>query len=146
VEKTGFNRLILLGKLSSQPELRYGSDNQPTCSAELSCSEIKPNGLTESLRIPLWLEGELSENFHQTTQRGSWILVEGRLFSKKNSDIASRDREQLTLAVHHFVSIDNKRKKDTSWSEAAAETGATNPWGGQLGTDLQPPSDSDVEG
>lgn len=81
-----FNRVILLGNLTRDPELRYTASGQAICNLGLAINRQwrdKNDQLqkeTTFLRVTVW--GKTGENCANHLKKGSKALVEGRLQSR----------------------------------------------------------------
>jgi single-strand DNA-binding protein len=73
-----FNRVILAGNLTRDPELRFTNDGVPVCSFGLAVNRVRSrNEEVDFFDISAWRElGETIANYKKT---GDPILVEGRL-------------------------------------------------------------------
>lgn len=85
------NKVILLGRLGQNPELKYTPSGSSVCNFSLATSESwkdKNNGQkqekTEWHRIVVW--GKLAELCHQYLSKGRQVFVEGRLQTRSWDD------------------------------------------------------------
>ncbi len=78
-----YHKLILLGNLGRDPEMRFTPNGQQVTSFSLATSEkwTGHDGQTQERtiwwRVTLW--GKYAENAHQILKKGSKVLVEGRM-------------------------------------------------------------------
>ena len=97
-----FNKIILVGNLGRDPELRYTPQGTPVCSFTMSTNERRRDksgeqqDLTTWFRVTLW--GRQAEAASQYLTKGRPVYVEGRLRVEEWTD---RDNKQrYTLEVH----------------------------------------------
>ena len=97
-----FNKIILVGNLGRDPELRYTSQGTPVCSFTMATNERKKDkagefqDLTTWFRVSLW--GRQAETASQYLTKGRPVYIEGRL---RVEDWTDRDgRSRYTLEVH----------------------------------------------
>ena len=98
-----FNKIILVGNLGRDPELRYTPQGTPVCSFSLATNERRRdkttgenNDVTTWFRVTLW--GRQAETASQYLQRGRPIYIEGRLRVEEWTDRDGKARH--TLEVH----------------------------------------------
>ena len=73
-----FNRVILAGNLTRDPELRFTNDGVPVCSFGLAVNRVRSrNEEVDFFDISAWRE--LGETIANYKKKGDPILVEGRL-------------------------------------------------------------------
>ena len=97
-----FNKIIIVGNLGRDPELRYTPQGTPVCSFTMATNERRKdrNGemqdQTTWFRITLW--GRQAETASQYLAKGRSVYIEGRLRVEEWND---RDgRQRYTLEVH----------------------------------------------
>ena len=98
-----FNKVILVGNLGRDPELRYTPQGTPVCSFSLATNERRKdkttgenNDLTTWFRVTLW--GRQAETASQYLSRGRPVYIEGRLRVEEWTDRDGKPRH--TLEVH----------------------------------------------
>ena len=78
-----FNRIILVGNLGRDPELKYTPQGTPVCTFSLATNERRKDtqgaqkDLTTWFRVTLW--GRQAETAAQYLQKGRAVYIEGRL-------------------------------------------------------------------
>lgn len=97
-----FNKIIIVGNLGRDPELRYTPQGTPVCSFTMATNERRKDrsgefqDQTTWFRITLW--GRQAETASQYLSKGRSVYVEGRLRVEEWND---RDgRQRYTLEVH----------------------------------------------
>jgi single-strand DNA-binding protein len=96
-----FNKIIIVGNLGKDPELRYTPQGTAVCSFSVATNEKRRdksgelNDVTTWFKITLWRNQ--AENAAKYLQKGSPVYIEGRLRKEEWTD---RDgNAQITLDV-----------------------------------------------
>ena len=123
-----FNKVILLGNLTRDPDLRYieNENNTPVSGFGLSVNHKykKQNNIEvdEALFIEASVFGRAAEKLNRSVKKGDLILVEGRLkleqWRKKET---GEKRNKITLVVNNFRIV-----KSAEDSASTNEMNATN--------------------
>lgn len=97
-----FNKIIVVGNLGRDPELRYTPQGTPVCSFTMATNEKRKDRTGEMqdattwFRVTLW--GRQAETASQYLTKGRPVYIEGRLRLEEWTD---RDNKQrYTLEVH----------------------------------------------
>ena len=97
-----FNKIILVGNLGRDPELRYTPQGTPVCSFTVATNEKRKDRAGEAqdfttwFRVTLW--GRQAETASQYLTKGRPVYIEGRLRLEEWTD---RDgKQRYTLEVH----------------------------------------------
>ncbi|MGI9107006.1 MAG: single-stranded DNA-binding protein [Pyrinomonadaceae bacterium] len=97
-----FNKLILVGNLGRDPELRYTPQGTPVCSFTLATNEKRKDRAGENQDVTTWfrvtLWGRQAETASQYLSKGRPVYLEGRLRVEEWTDKDGRQR--YTLEVH----------------------------------------------
>jgi len=97
-----FNRIILVGNLGRDPELRYTAQGTPVCSFSMATNERRKDKTGEMqdqttwFRVTLW--GRQAETASQYLSKGRPVYIEGRLRVEEWTDRDGKPRH--TLEVH----------------------------------------------
>ena len=104
-----FNKIIIVGNVGRDPELRYTPQGTPVCSFSVATNERRKDKTGEMqdqttwFRITLW--GRQAETASQYLTKGRPVYVEGRLRVEEWTDRDGKARH--TLEVHgtelHFI-------------------------------------------
>ena len=105
----GVNKVILIGNLGKDPELRYTPSGQPTASFSLATTERwnDKNGQrqerTEWHNIVAW--GKLAEQCNQFLTKGRLVYIEGRLRLRtwEGQDGKTRARNEIIAEKVKFL-------------------------------------------
>lgn len=144
--KKGVNKVILLGRLGNDPEIRMFSNGESVANITLATSESwrdKATGeqreKTEWHRVALF--GKLAEIAGQYLQKGSQVYIEGQLQTRKWQDQNGQDRYTTEVAVKGFDGV-MQMVGSRSDSQNAQQPQRTQPQAAQQAYD-EPPIDFD---
>ncbi len=108
----GLNKVMLIGHLGSDPELRYTEGNVPVTTFNVATNESykDQNGnlveRTEWHRIVAWRK--LAELFAEYLKKGSKIYLEGKLQTRSWDDKDGNKRYTTEVVVNEFMFLDSK--------------------------------------
>lgn len=77
------NKVILIGNLGADPELKYTPSNRPVCNLRIATTDVYKDKSgtkqekTEWHRITVW--GDSAENCHKYLAKGRSVYIEGKL-------------------------------------------------------------------
>lgn len=119
----GLNKMLVIGNLGSDPEMRYTPNGNPVTSFSLAtnrtytASDGERREETEWFRIVAW--NQLAERCNQYLTKGGRVYVEGRLKSSTwtGQDGQSRSRNEIIANVVLFL--------DSSGGRPGSEEGVT---------------------
>jgi len=99
-----FNKIILVGNLGRDPELRYTPDGTPVCNFSLATNERRRdpktgenNDITTWFRVTLWRRQ--AETASQYLTRGKSVYIEGRLRVEEWTDRDGKQRHTLEVTA-----------------------------------------------
>jgi single-strand DNA-binding protein len=108
------NKVILLGNLTRDPELKQSEDKKPVCIIGLATnrSSTTESGdkreTTEFHRLVAF--GKLAETCHQYLRKGRKVYVEGRLQSHAFTGNDGVERTGVEIVLDDVVFVDSKPK------------------------------------
>lgn len=98
-----FNRVILAGNLTADPELRYSQDGTPVCSFNIAVNRVytMPSGekKEEVTFVPITIWRNQAEACAEYLRKGRPVLVEGRLQMDNWTDKTGQKRSRLKVAA-----------------------------------------------
>ncbi len=96
-----FNKIIIIGNLGRDPELRYTPQGVPVCHFSVATNERRRDSAGELQERTLWFRvtawRRLAELAHQYLKKGSLVYVEGRLYLDEFTDREGTLRTQLRV-------------------------------------------------
>jgi single-strand DNA-binding protein len=111
-----FNRVILVGNLTRDIELRYTPSGTAICTTGIAVNHKfkKQDGSQseETMFIDITLFGRTAEIANQYLKKGSKVLVEGRLKLDSWSDQNGQKRSKHTITVDALKMIDSKSRNE----------------------------------
>lgn len=145
-----FNKIIVVGNLGRDPELRYTPQGTPVCSFTVATNDKRKDKTGEQQDITTWFRvtiwGRQAETASQYLTKGRPVYVEGRLRLEEWSDRDGKQRSTLEVHATDMQFIGGRGE------EAGATTSAQNtaapPVPGNRAAPSQPPdnefSDDDI--
>ncbi len=126
-----FNRIIVVGNLGRDPELRYSPQGLPVCSFSLATNERQKDKQTgELVDSTIWYRanifGRKAEVAAQYLQKGSPVYVDGKLKPEEWTDRDGKARFTLNINASdfNFIGNTNGREEAATTPKAAAATAA----------------------
>jgi len=122
-----FNKIILVGNLGRDPELRYTPQGTPVCSFTLATNERRKDkagemqDVTTWFRVTLW--GRQAETASQYLTKGRPVYVEGRLRVEEWTDRDGKARHTLEVHATDMQFIGGARNEESSVPRGASEPG-----------------------
>ena len=84
------NKVIIVGNLGKDPELRSFPDGSPVCNISVACTEKYKDKQGEQKEVTEWVNvvffGKLAEIAGDYLRKGSSVYVEGKLKTEKYTD------------------------------------------------------------
>jgi single-strand DNA-binding protein len=121
-----FNKIILVGNLGRDPELRYTPQGTPVCNFTVATNEKRKDRAGETQDITTWfrvtLWGRQAETASQYLTKGRPIYVEGRLRLDEYTDRDGNKRQTLEVNATDIHFIGSSRGDETT--ENVKSTGA----------------------
>ncbi len=124
-----FNKVILVGNLGRDPELRYTPQGTPVCSFSMATNERRKDKSGEMqdqttwFRITLW--GRQAETASQYLSKGRPVYIEGRLRVEEWTDRDGKPRHTLEVHATDMQFIGGGRGGEEPQMERAAAAGAS---------------------
>ena len=119
-----FNRVILAGNLTRDPELRFTNDGVPVCSFGLAVNRVRSrNEEVDFFDISAWRE--LGETIANYKKKGDPILVEGRLQYRTWEAQDGSKRSKVDVVADNVQFLGGRADADgaTGGGAAAASSG-----------------------
>ena len=106
----GINKVILIGNLGKDPEVRYTTDGKPIANITVATSETwkdkssgEPREKTEWHRVVFF--GGVANVVEQYLHKGSKVYIEGKLQTRKWQDKSGQDRYTTEVVVDGFNGV-----------------------------------------
>jgi single-strand DNA-binding protein len=101
------NKVILVGNLGADPELKYTPSNRAVCNLSVATNEVwkdksgQKQEKTEWHRVNVW--GEQAENCSKFLAKGRMVYVEGRLQTRSWDDKDGKKRYSTEVVADRVV-------------------------------------------
>ncbi|MEW9809297.1 MAG: single-stranded DNA-binding protein [Candidatus Symbiodolus clandestinus] len=146
----GVNKVILIGNLGQDPEMRYMPNGTPVANLRLATSESwrdKNSGeqkeLTEWHRVVLYRR--LAEISGEYLRKGAKVYIEGRLRTRKWQDQSGQERYTTEIQGDTLQMLDSRHSGGTQTFSATSNPDNTPPDHYPSSTKGRSPSASPVE-
>jgi single-strand DNA-binding protein len=122
-----FNKIIIVGNLGRDPELRYTPQGIAVCNISLATNEKKRDKSGEMQDVTTWFRVTLwrnqAENAAKYLTKGSPIYIEGRLGVEEYTDRDGKNRFSLEVQATdmHFIGGGARNEEFSGGSQPAAE-------------------------
>ncbi|MFN3568304.1 MAG: single-stranded DNA-binding protein [Caldimicrobium sp.] len=105
------NKVILIGRLGADPEIRYTLDGKPVSTFRIATNEVYIKD-GEKVTITEWHRlvafGRLAEICGEYLSKGSKVYVEGKLRTRKFEDKQGQTRYITEILVQNMQILDKK--------------------------------------
>ena len=122
----GYNRVIMLGNLTRDPELRQLQSGGTVCRFGIASNRSFKNRQTGMVTqdvcfidVDVW--GAQAESCHQYLQKGRPVLVEGRLKFDSWKDAEGQTRSKYSIVADSVQFLSAGNQVETAGAEAAEE-------------------------
>lgn len=123
----GFNKVVLMGNLTRDPELRTTPNGQTVCSFSLAVNRTWKNANGEQQEAVDYIDcnvwGKPAEIIDQYMNKGSGILVSGRLQQRSwEQDGQKRSKVEVVVEDFNFVGGSNDGGGNTQRSSTPSSS------------------------
>jgi single-strand DNA-binding protein len=121
----GLNKVLIIGRVGREPEMRYTPSGRPvtTFSVATSRSWNTSDGgrrmETETFNVVAW--SNLAEICKQYLNKGSLVYVEGRLQTRHWEDQEGNKHSATEIVANEMIMLDERRESATSEEHAEEE-------------------------
>lgn len=126
-----YNRVVIIGRLGRDPELRWTQGGTAVCNMNLATDESykdrdgNKQQQTEWHKCVVWgKQAEMAANY---LQKGSMALVEGSLQNNKWQDNQGNNRVSTEIKAQRVVFMDNKQN-GTAHAKGGGESSGDDPF------------------
>ena len=115
------NKILLIGNLTRDPELRYTPQGTPVCTFGLATNRSwqpstgERQEETEFHRIVSW--NKLAELCSELLFKGRKVFVEGRIQTRNWTDASGQERTTVEIVIDNMIVLDSKRKGEVAGGE-----------------------------
>jgi single-strand DNA-binding protein len=129
----GLNKVMVIGHLGKDPEMRYTPSGRPVTTFTLAVSRSwssadgERHAETEWFNVVAW--GNLAEICKQYLTKGQQVYVEGRLQTRRWEDKEGQKRTSVEIVANEMMMLGDRRDATQAGEEAStpseAEVGTT---------------------
>lgn len=122
----GLNKVMIIGHLGRDPEMRYTPSGRPVTSFSVATSrswtsaEGERREETEWFNVVAW--GNLAEICNQHLSKGQQVYVEGRLQTRGWEDETGKKHFRTELVANEMIILGDRRFGDDSNHTGGVET------------------------
>ena len=143
------NRVMLMGNLTRDPELRYTSSNTAVANLGMAVNRTwfdknanEKKQETTFLDLEAW--GKTAEVLNQYLRKGRPLYVEGRLKLEQWTDKDGGNRSKLKVVVESFEFLDSGKDQDGGNNQPARQPSASRQTAPARSGPHEPLDDDDV--
>jgi len=121
----GLNKVMIIGRLGRDPEMRYTPNGRPVTSFSVAVNRSWTAGdgdkreETEWFNVVAW--GNLAEICKQHLRKGQTVYVEGRLQTRGWEDPEGKKHYRTEIVANEMIMLSDKREGgDEPFGEAAS--------------------------
>jgi single-strand DNA-binding protein len=120
----GLNKVMIIGHLGRDPEMRYTPSGRPVTSFSVATSrswttaEGERRTETEWFNIVAW--ASLAEICNQYLKKGHLVYIEGRLQTRRWEDEGGNKRTATEVVAREMIMLNEKRDKADGEAEVDA--------------------------
>lgn len=134
------NKVMIIGRLGRDPELKYTQSGQPVCNLNVATDEgyVKDGQRVEKTewhRIVVW--GKQAETVANYLSKGRLVYVEGKIETRKWQDQSGQDRYTTEIKADRVQFLDSKGSGGED-SQEAPRSQARRPAAGKPGGRREP--------
>jgi single-strand DNA-binding protein len=118
----GLNKVLLIGRLGQDPEMRYTPSGRPLTKFQLAANRSwttadgEKKSETEWFNIVAW--GKLAEICNQYLKKGQLVYIEGRLHTRQWKDDQGANHSSVEVITQEMIMLSG-RPGDSDSSEDA---------------------------
>ncbi len=108
----GLNKVMLIGRLGQEPEMRYTPSGRPLTKLQVAVnrswksSDGEKKTETEWFNIVAW--GKLAEICNQYLSKGQQVYIEGRLHTRQWQDDEGNNHSSVEVIAQELLMLDSK--------------------------------------
>jgi single-strand DNA-binding protein len=116
------NKVILLGRLGTDPELRYTQNRTPVCTLKIATNDRRKGADGQWTEHTEWHNvvtfGKTAENCNQYLKKGRQAFIEGRIQTRKYQGDDGKDR-YWTEIIAQTVQFVGGKGDDSSYGSSS---------------------------
>jgi single-strand DNA-binding protein len=127
----GLNKVMIIGHLGRDPEMRYTPSGRPVTTFTMAVSRSwntvdgERHTETEWFNVVAW--GNLAEICKQYLNKGQQVYIEGRLQTRRWEDKEGNKHTSIEVVANEMMMLGDRRDNNQSQEQAADEGQAEPP-------------------
>ena len=121
----GVNKVMLIGRLGKDPELRYTTNGQPVANFTLATTEVRGSKDTEKQEYTEWHRvvawGRLAEICGEYLSKGKMVYVEGSLRTRSWDDNQGNKRWTTEIVANQMQILSPAGEKPSEVNKSDAK-------------------------
>ncbi|MGE0886416.1 MAG: single-stranded DNA-binding protein [Blastocatellales bacterium] len=130
-----FNKIVIVGYLGRDPEIRYLPDGTAVCNFTIATTERRKDRSGDSQDVTTWFRvnvwGKQAESANQYLSKGRQVYVEGRLTQQEYTDREGNRRTSLDVRATDVQFLgargDDASHSPSSQPSRSSESGSAPP-------------------
>jgi single-strand DNA-binding protein len=122
----GLNKVLLIGRLGANPEIRYTPDGNPVATFTVATNESYTNRNGERITQTEWhrvvVFGKLAEIVGEYYSKGKKVYVEGKLRTRQWEDRNGNKRWTTEIVANNLFILDSKGEEFTTEDTTIEDT------------------------
>lgn len=122
------NKVVLIGRLSREPELRHTTSGTPVCQINIAINRPVSQGSepqTDFINVVLW--NKQAENVAKYVTKGGQVAVEGRIQTRSYENSEGK-KTFVTEVIANNVEFLQTKKNDTTKTNEENTSETTDPY------------------
>ena len=121
----GLNKVMIIGHLGRDPEMRYTPSGRPVTTFTVAVSRSwntvdgERHNETEWFNIVAW--GNLAEICKQYLHKGQQVYIEGRLQTRRWEDKEGQKRTSVEVVANEMMMLGDRRERERAQEADAGE-------------------------
>jgi single-strand DNA-binding protein len=121
----GLNKVLIIGRLGRDPEMRYTPSGRPVTtfsvgtSRSWNTSDGERRTETEWFNVVAW--GNLAEICNQHLAKNQLVYIEGRLQTRQWEDQQGNHHTNTEIVANEMIMLENRRENNSATSQGDKE-------------------------
>ncbi len=122
----GLNKVMLIGRLGQDPEMRYTPSGRPLTKLQLAvnrswtASDGEKKTETEWFNVVAW--GKLAEICNQYLTKGQQVYIEGRIHTRRWKDDDGTQHASVEINAQEMIMLDGRQEDGDSDTNNSSPT------------------------
>lgn len=122
----GLNKVMLIGRLGQDPEMRYTPSGRPLTKLQLAvnrswtASDGEKKTETEWFNVVAW--GKLAEICNQYLTKGQQVYIEGRIHTRRWKDDDGTQHASIEINAQEMIMLDGRHEDGDSDTNNSSPT------------------------